>query len=519
MNEKKVTAYSWMVLFTVLVGTFMGVVDSTIVNVGLPKIRGFFGVSLSAVQWVSTAYMLVLAVMLLLSPWMGEKIGYKITFIIGLSFFTLFSFMCGISWSLNSLLFFRAIQGFGGGILGTVGMVLWRREFPPERQALPMGIYMVAVGGAVAFGPPLGGYLIQYFDWPSIFFVNVPVGIIGLVASLIVLKKDQRNKGVPPLDWGGFLSLSTFLTAMLIAVAEGNAPWNTEGWTSNFMKACYAITFVGFVSFLFIELRAKHPLVDLRIFTNFNFAIGGTAFTAYGVVLGGIAMIGPLFCQTALNYSQLESGLVILPLGVVMSAMGIITGLIAGRISMKLMLVVGLLILAYSLHLAAGYGVDTGRNHIVTVGAVMGLGLGTILTPLSTLMLTWMPPHLLGAASGTYQALRNVAGAIGVALFQTLITRRSIFHEAMYGQTAVNYLSNVQIAMIEAQRYLYHQSGQTKEVMKQQASLLIGVYFKLQAFISSVNDDYFLGMVIILSCILPSLLLKERRGVVIHVTE
>lgn len=512
-------AYPWMVLCTVVVGTFMGVVDGTIVNVGLPTIRAAFGATLSEVQWVSTAYLLVLAVMLLLSPWLGERLGYKQTFIIGLAVFTTFSFLCGVSWSLNSLLLFRGIQGFGGGILGTVGMVLWRREFPPDRQALPMGIYMVAVGGAVAFGPPLGGYLMEYYSWPSIFFVNVPVGVIGLMASLFVLRSKRRVHEAPPLDVVGFLSLSVFLTAMLTALAEGNASWNTGGWTSNFIIGCYVISLAGLVTFLITELRVENPLVDLRIFLNFNFSVGALIFLSYGVVLGGIAMIGPLFCQEALGYSQLESGLVILPLGLVMSLMGIVSGLIASRISMKWMSIVGLLILAYGLHLASKYGIDTGRNHIVLVGMVMGLGFGTILTPLSTLMLAWMPQNLLGSASGTYQAVRNVAMAIGVAVFQTMITRRSIFHEAMYGQSAVNYLSNVQIAMGQIEDYLLHVSGGTREVIERQAEALMVVYFKLQAFISSVNDDYFFGMVIILCCILPTLFLKERKGVVIHVTE
>jgi len=508
-----------MVLCTVVVGTFMGTVDGTIVNVALPKIKAAFGVTLSEVQWVSTAYLLVLAVMLLLSPWLGERLGYKQTFILGLAVFTTFSFLCGLSWSLNSLLLFRALQGFGGGILGTVGMVLWRREFPPEKQAVPMGIYMVAIGGAVAFGPPLGGYLIEYYNWPSIFFVNVPVGVLGVAASVVILRSKRTVHKAPPLDLLGFISLSIFLTAMLTAVAEGNASWNTGGWTSGFMITCYAISFVGLVVFIFAELNAENPLVDLRVFRDLNFSIGAVIFICYGIALGGVAMIGPLFCQTALGYSQLQSGLVLLPLGVVLSIASVISGSIASRISMKWTSVVGLLIFAYGLHLASKYGIETSRTRIMQVGMIMGLGLGTVLTPLSTLMLAWMPSHLMGPASGAYQAMRNVSMAVGVAVFQTMITRRSIFHEAIYGQTAVGYLSNVQVAMNDLRIYLIQRSGATREVIEAQGEALMVVYFKLQAFISSVNDDYFLAMVIILCCIVPTLFLREVKGKVIHVTE
>lgn len=513
--------YPWMVLFTVLIGTFMGVIDSTIVNVALHSIKSSFGVGLDTVQWVSTAYMLVLAVMLLVSPWLGERIGYKWTYLLGLTIFTLFSFLCGISWNMHFLLLFRALQGFGGGILGTVGMVLWRREFPPQNQALPMGIYMIAVGGGVAFGPPLGGLLIEKLTWPAIFYINVPVGTLAIVLALFLLKPEKRSRVAPPLDSVGLISLCLFLTALITALAEGNAQWNTAGWNSPFMVWCYIIGGFSLILFVATEIRAVHPLVNLRIFLDPNFAIGSIVYLCFSIALSGGAIMGPYYVQTALNYSQLESGLTVLPVGLVMSVVGMAAGALAKRISMKGMCVAGLLVFAYGCHLATQFGLYTERSWILNANGVMGLGLGLLVTPLSTLMLAWMPDHLLGSASGTYQALRNVGGAMGVALYETILSVRQVYHLAIYGQSADQYPSNLAVALHSIQNYLRGVSATTGEGLVVQSKAVLGIWFELQAFVSSIDDVYAMGLTLLVCSIVPTLFLrshKDRRRIA-HVGE
>jgi MFS transporter, DHA2 family, multidrug resistance protein len=513
--------YPWMVLFTVLIGTFMGVIDSTIVNVALHSIKSAFGVSLDAAQWVSTAYMLALAVMLLVSPWLGERIGYKWSYLLGLIFFTLFSFLCAISWNMTVLLLFRALQGFGGGILGTVGMVLWRREFPPERQSLPMGIYMIAVGGGIAFGPPLGGYLIEKLTWPAIFFINVPVGFLGIVLALFLLRAEKRGSFAVPLDSVGLISLCLFLAALITALAEGNAKWNTDGWTSGFMICCYLIGGLSLLLFLITELRVAHPLIDLRIFLDSNFAIGSIVYLCLSIALSGGAIMGPYYVQTALNYTQYESGLTVLPVGLVMSVVGMISGVLARRMNMKWMCVAGLLIYAYGCYMAVQFSLYTEWSWILNANSMMGLGLGLLITPLSTLMLAWMPDHLLGSASGTYQALRNVGGAMGVALYETVLSLRQVYHNAIYGQSADQYPSNLAVAVDSVQNYVREVSSSTGEGLVEQSQAVLGVWFRLQAFVSSVDDVYSLGLVLLVSAIIPTLFLRSHKGLerLAHVAE
>lgn len=511
--------YPWFVLGTVLIGTFMGVVDGTIVNVALHSIKASFGVSLDAAQWVATAYLLALAVMLLVSPWLGEQIGYKWAYILGLSFFTLFSLLCGIAWNLNMLLLFRAFQGFGGGILGTVGMVLWRREFPPDEQALPMGIYMVAVGSAVAFGPPLGGYLIEKLTWPAIFFINVPIGVVGIGLALFLLRSEKRAPG-PPLDWVGFISLCLFLTALITALAEGNAAWNTGGWTSSFMVGCYFVGAVSLILFIATELRVDNPLVDLRIFLDRNFAVGSFAFLAFSIVLAGTAIIGPLYVQSALGYSQLQSGLVILPIGLIMSVVGIVAGAMAHRFNMKGMCVVGLVIFSIGCYMGSRYGLYTERSWILSSNVVTGFGLGLLMTPLSTLMLAWMPPQLIGSASGAFQAMRNIGGAVGVALYDATVSGRQVYHLQVYGQAADSQPSNLAVALHSVENYLRGATGTSAAELSTQSRAVLGVWFKFQAFVSSVDDVYWLGMALLLISIVPVLFLRSRKGgAVVHVGE
>ncbi len=262
--------YRWLVLVGVMITTFMAVLDVTIVNVALPKLMSSFGVPVDKVEWVLTAYLLVFGVMLPTSGWLADHLGYKLVFLLGVLLFTVGSFLCSLAWDFNMLIAFRVLQGAGSGILMPVGMAILTREFPPEQRGIALAFWTVAASASVSLGPAAGGYLIDNYSWHAIFDVNVPVGIFGMAALMIILR-ERKAATTRSFDVIGFLSLTIFLTFLLLALSNGNSAWNTGGWTSNYILTCLALSVIGLVVFLITEFTVEHPLIELNLLEQFQF--------------------------------------------------------------------------------------------------------------------------------------------------------------------------------------------------------------------------------------------------------
>jgi len=264
------SSYKWWVLANIMVGTFMAVLDATVVNVALNKMMTAFGTSVDKIEWVLTAYLLVFAVMLPTSGWVADHFGYKRTYFFSLFLFTLGSFLCSLSWSENALIGFRLVQGAGAGFLMPVGMAIITREFPPEKRGIALGFWGIAAAASVSLGPMVGGYLVDNYSWQSIFDVNVPVGMVAMVATYLI-QREYKTEKARSFDFVGFISMSVFLTFLLLALSNGNSSWNTNGWTSDFILICFGLSIVGLVVFLATDLSIKHPLIELSLLKDFNF--------------------------------------------------------------------------------------------------------------------------------------------------------------------------------------------------------------------------------------------------------
>jgi len=249
MLQPEHESYAWLVLFTTSIATFMGVLDSTIVNVALNKLTVAFGVSTDVTEWVLTAYMLAFGVMLPASGWLADHLGYKSTFLGGVFLFTAGSFLCSMSWSMSSLIFFRVVQSLGAGIIMPVGMALITREFPPAKRGVALGFWSISSAASASLGPTIGGYLIDNYSWHTIFDVNVPIGALALLAGFIVLR-EHKSEHTRSFDVLGLIAMAVFLCGLNLALADGNAAWNTDGWTSTFILGCFGASVVGLVVFL-----------------------------------------------------------------------------------------------------------------------------------------------------------------------------------------------------------------------------------------------------------------------------
>src|SRR5665647_73420 len=241
--------YKWFVLGNVMLGTFMAVLDSTIVNVSLPKIMSSFGVGLSTIQWVITAYMLSMAVMLPTSGWLADKFGYKKVYFWGLFLFTFGSLLCGLSNDETTLILSRIVQGLGAGMIQPLGMAIITREFPPQQRGVALGFWAIAAAASVSFGPLIGGYLVDNFSWQLIFDVNIRCGIAAMVFT-IVIQKEYINRLVGKFDLIGFISVVLFLPVFLYALTEGSASTNTAGWSAPYILVCFAISAIALAVFI-----------------------------------------------------------------------------------------------------------------------------------------------------------------------------------------------------------------------------------------------------------------------------
>jgi len=503
--------YKWWLLGNIMIGTFMAVLDSTIVNVALPKIMTSFGVGIDKIQWVSTAYMLAMAVMLPTSGWMADKFGYKRMYFLGLLLFTLGSLFCGMSGNEDMLILSRVIQGFGAGAIQPLGMAIISREFPPKQRGLALGFWAIAAAASVSFGPLIGGYLVDNFNWQLIFDVNVPIGIIGMAATLII-QSEYKNKRVRKFDIVGFFSAVIFLPLLLYALSQGNAATNSDGWSAPYILVCFAISLITMVIFITTELTVDEPLLDLRLLKDRNFGICSLIMLMFSIGMFGSTFLLPLYLQNSLGYTALQAGAVFLPVGIIQGAMSPTSGFLANKINPKWMIIAGVILLAFSFYINSSFSYLTERSYIMLGLYIRGFALGIIFTPLSTLSLSQIPREKMAQASGVSNTIRQIGGSLGVAILTTVLTTRVTYHTELYSEALQPDSPVYRQVKSGLQNFAESRVGSTPAVAAQQGQVLLISNIGKQAYIQGVDDDFLLVAVITLLGSAPVLLLRRKKN-------
>lgn len=502
--------YRWWLLGNVMIGTFMAVLDATIVNVGLPKIMASYGVGLDKIEWVLTAYMLSLAVMLPTSGWLADKYGYKRVYFLGLFLFTLGSFLCGISPNENFLIFARVIQGLGAGCIMPVGMAIVTREFPPEKRGIALGFWSIASAASVSFGPLIGGYLVDNFSWPLIFDVNVPVGIAGMLATAII-QKEFRTADHRSFDLIGFISVSIFLPLLLYGLTEGNAATNAGGWNSPTVLICFAISALALVVFLTAEFLVKEPLIELRMLGNYNFGISALVIFIFGVGMFGSTFLIPVYLQNTMGYTAIQAGSVFLPLGMIQGVVAPLAGIFSDKVNPKVPIIVGALLLALSFYLNSFMSYLTELDYIMLTLYLRGLAMGLMFGPLTTISLLSIPRHKMAQASGISNVIRQVGGSFGVALLTSIFTTRIAFHSQLYGESLQSYSPVYHSVVSHLGSYVTSVTGNVGPNAIKQAQYILQSNLTKQAFIQSIDDDFKLAAIITLISVVPVFFLRGSK--------
>ncbi len=517
-------SYKWWLLGNVMIGTFMAVLDATIVNVGLPKIMASFGVGLEKIEWVLTAYMLSTAVMLPTSGWLADKFGYKRVYFMGLFFFTLGSLLCGISTTENLLILSRIIQGLGAGSLMPVGMAIITREFPPEKRGIALGFWSISSAASLSFGPLIGGYLVDNFSWPLIFDVNIPIGIAGMLATGII-QKEYRNKHVGKFDITGFVTVIIFLPVLLYALAEGNASTNAGGWHSPVILACFLVSALTFIIFIYNELTVKDPLIDLRLLKEFNFGITTLISFIFGIGMFGSTFLLPLYLQNSLNYTAIQAGAVFLPLGLIQGIAAPIAGVVADKSNAKVPIILGLGLLVLSFFLNSKMSFMTEHSYIMTTLYMRGLGMGILFGPLTALGLKNVPRAKMAQASGLNNVIRQVGGSFGVAILSTVLSSRVIYHTQVFGESIQVNSPAFRQALQNINGFVRSATGAAGSIADTQSQYLLLSHVSKQAFVEGINDDFLLAAIFTFISIIPVFFLRSKKSqksgepMVTHATE
>ncbi len=502
--------YRWLVLGSVMIVTFMAVLDATIVNVAISKLMSSFGVSVDEVEWVLTAYLLIFGVVLPTSGWLADHWGSKLVFSLGLILFTIGSFLCSLAWDLHMLIAFRVVQGAGAGLVMPVGLAIITREFPPEKRGIALAFWTVSASASVSLGPAMGGYLIDNYSWHSIFDINVPIGIFGLAVLLIVLR-EQKAEIARRFDFIGFVTMSVGLATLLLAFASGNSAWNTGGWTSTYILSCFAISAVSLTIFLITEFTVEHPLIQLSLFRHATFTVTNAVAFLFGLSLFGSTFLLPIYLQDCLGYTPLQAGMVFIPVGIIQGMVAPIAGIFSDRYTPKIPAFVGMVLMAVTFYLLGHLSFLSESPEIMLPLYIRGVAIGLIFAPLTAMALSEISHHEIAQASGLLNVIRQIGGSFGVAVFGSLLTQRTIYHMAIYGQQVNPHSDAFQATMSRLQGHIMHAGGVAFGNAGLQAKALIGSFVSNQAFIQAIDDVYLAASLIILVGAFPILFIRIRK--------
>jgi DHA2 family multidrug resistance protein len=440
--------YKWQVLLCSIVGTFMVMLDQTVVNIALPKITTVFNVSVHETQLVVTSYMLALAVIMPATGYLSDTFGTKRMYLVTMALFTGGSLLCGLAWNNASLVAFRVIQGLGGGMMMPLSMTLLFKAVPPQQRNTIMGFYGLPLMLAPVLGPTLGGYLVEYVDWRVIFTLNVPVGAVGLFLGLTLLRESEYVTGLR-FDLRGFVLSAIGFSALLLAFTDAAS----DGWTSPGILLRFGIGLSALALWVWVELTDEHPLLDLSIFKVRIFTL--SAIVNFIVTLGmfGGMLLLPIFLQNLRGLGAAETGLILIFQVLPMTVMMPLVGRLIDKVGVRVMLLMGLPLVALTTLQFSRLDMTTSdatlRFWLLARGAAMGM----VMMPSFTAGLNAVPLAQMSRASSLNNVLRQVFGAFGTAVVVTILQVRQTFHTAIVSQTVTPDNIPLQQAMAQVQQW------------------------------------------------------------------
>jgi DHA2 family multidrug resistance protein len=501
----------WLIAASVMLATFMEVLDTSVANVALPHIAGNLSATPEEATWVLTSYLVSNAIILPATNWLSRYFGRKRFLIVCIIIFTLSSALCGAAASLGMLIVARILQGAGGGALQPIAQAVLMESFPPEKRGSAMAVFGMGIVVAPIIGPTLGGWITDNYSWRWIFYINVPVGILAVLMANMFIEDPPYIKNQRPgrIDYIGFGLMAVGLAALQLVLDKGQE----EDWFNSHLITWAALFAVAtIIAFIIWELRAKEPIVNLRILGNRNFGVGTSLMVVVGVVLYGTIALLPLFLQTLMGYPAVASGMAVSPRGFGSIISMIIVGRLIGKIDGRYLIIFGFCVLAFSIYLFTDINLQISMGSIVWPNIISGFAMGFVFVPLTTAAMGTLPNEQMGNASGVFNLMRNSGGSIGIAAVTTMLARWTQVHQAALSTNINPYNPVVQQRMQQMQGMMTTQSGSAVVGAQQATTMLYGMLVR-QATVLAYIDVFRLLTFLCVLCIPAALLFKRsRRG-------
>ncbi len=496
----------WVIAVSVMLGTFMEVLDTTVVNVSLPHIAGNLSASTDEATWVLTSYLVSNAIVLPLTGWLANHFGRRRLLLLSVGGFTLFSFLCGVAPNLPALILFRVLQGATGGGLQPLSQAILMEAFPPDKRAKAMAFWALGIVVAPMLGPVLGGWITDSYSWRWLFYINIPVGIAAAtMISLFIFDPPYIRRGAGGVDYWGIGLLAVGIGALQIMLDKGQE----EDWfQSHFIVVLCVLCLAGLSAFVLRELATEHPVVNLGIFRNTTYATGVFMMTVVGFVLYGSTVLLPVWLQTLMGYSALQSGMAQLPRGLGSFLFMPVVGVLMSKIDARKLLATGLGVAALSLYLLSRLNLNAGYWDIFWPQLLQGMSMGLLFVPLTTVTNGPIPKEQMGNATSLFNLMRNIGASIGIASVTTIVARHSQAHTNDLAGHFTTY-DPAAMAMLDTIKKGLIASGADSATATNQAYAVAFGFVQQHAAMLSYLDAFFL-LAMMFIAVVPLILIMKK---------
>ena len=497
----------WIIALTVMLPTLIEIIDTSVVNVSLDHIRGSLSAGIDESTWTITSYLVSNAIIIPMTGWLSRLFGRKRYLMFSISLFTASSLLCGMAWNLQSLVFFRILQGVGGGALQPISQSILLETFPRKQHGMAMALFGVGIMFGPIIGPLLGGWITDNWSWHWIFFINIPIGVVSILMVLFFIEDPHYMQRMRMrIDYWGLAFLTVGLGCLQIVLDKGQR----EDWfASGFITVLGLVSGISLLLFLIVEyFFAEHPIVNLKTFRNLSFSTGNIVmFFAFFNLFGSIVLL-PVYLQTLMGYNATLAGMVLGPGGVATLLAMPIAGKLVTKTNPKFLLAFGIIVSAYSTHLMSQFNLQADFNTIIWPRIVLGVGMGFLFIPLTTMTMSSVRKEDMANASAIYNLLRNLGGSFGVAFVTTIIARGAQTHQNGLVEHLTPFDRGYQIAVSEAGHALTY-SGMNPAVAGSAAPATIYGQLLRQASMLSFNEAFYL-LSIFMILILPLVFLMKK---------
>jgi DHA2 family multidrug resistance protein len=499
--------YKWIVACVVIFGLFMTILDGTIVNIAIPRLQNAFGANLTSVQWVLTAYTLVQGVATPLTAFLAQRLGQKRLYILALIGFTLGSALCGLAFNLPMLIFFRVIQAATGAFLSPLAITLLYSEFPPEQRGVALGALGIPILLAPAFGPTLGGYIVTFLGWQLIFYINLPIGILGVILGIIFLRESHIEARIR-FDISGFIFSALGLASLLYGLSDAS----TDGWGSTKVLGFLIFGALMLIVFIFVELRIAarggQPLLDLRVFGTFSFTTANIASIFVTFALYGGLFIVPIYLQDLRGLSAFQAGLLLLPQAFASMVSSVVAGRLVDRIGVRWVIIPGLVVLAFALYLFTFINVNTPYSTIQFWLIVRSFALGFCFQPLSVAAFSEIKNIRLPQATAVNTTIRFVVSSLAVAVIATLVQTQTAIHYGHLAEQVTN-ISPTAGLVRELQGYFITQGASVSTAYATALQVISGL-LQQRATALAMQDAFWLSLGLTILSIIAAFFVRSR---------